>query len=184
VFTHPLAPDVDLRLIEDRHVQAVYDCVRRNLDHLSPWLPWATPEYSLEGCRANRRAVRERFARNDGFDAGIFVGGQFVGLIGYHGIDWGNRKTSIGYWLDAAHAGRGLMTLACRAFVRHALVDLNLNRVEIRCGVGNHRSRAIPQRLGFTEEGVARQAERIGERYVDLVVYSMLAGEWTSSTAR
>jgi ribosomal-protein-serine acetyltransferase len=54
----------------------------------------------------------------------------------------------------------------------------NLHRVEIQAAVDNRRSRAIPERLGFREEGVRREAERIGERYNDLAVYAMLASEW------
>lgn len=42
----------------------------------------------------------------------------------------------------------------------------------------NTRSRAIPERLGFTEEGVRRQAEKFADRRHELVVYSMLAHEW------
>ncbi|HWY90420.1 MAG TPA: GNAT family protein [Solirubrobacteraceae bacterium] len=40
------------------------------------------------------------------------------------------------------------------------------------------RSRAIPERLGFSQEGVVREAERIGDRYVDQVVYAKLATDW------
>lgn len=71
------------------------------------------------------------------------------------------------------------MTEAVRALTTHAFTVLKLNRVEIRAAVGNVRSRAIPERLGFSQEGVARQAERIGDRYEDSVVYSMLATEWS-----
>ena len=178
MFTKVIRDGLELRLLEDRHVPAVFECVRRNLDHLRPWMPWATDDYTVEGCRSWQRAALERFARNEGLHAGIFEGGRFVGTIGFHAIDWPNRSISVGYWLDAAAQGRGVMTAACRAMVDHALVELGLNRVEIRCGVENARSRAIPQRLGFTEEGVCRQGERVGDRYIDLVVYGLLAADW------
>jgi ribosomal-protein-serine acetyltransferase len=71
------------------------------------------------------------------------------------------------------------MTEAVRALVTHAFEAWELNRVQIRVAVGNVRSRAIPERLGFKQEGVFRQAERIGDRFEDIVVYSMLVGEWS-----
>lgn len=183
MFTKVIRDGLDVRLVEDHHVPALYELVRRNLDHLRPWMPWATDDYSLEGCRASRRAALEQFARNDGFDAGIFEDGQIVGMIGFHGIDWRHRRTSIGYWLSADRQGRGIVTAACRTLIDHALVTLDLNRVEIQCATENTRSRQIPQRLGFTEEGVLRQCDRIGDRYLDHVVYGMLAEEWRDRTS-
>ena len=72
------------------------------------------------------------------------------------------------------------MTRAVRALVNHALVDEDLHRVEIRAAPDNVRSRAIPERLGFREEGLLRVSERIGDRYLDSVVYGMLAPEWAA----
>ena len=180
MFATPIAiPGVELRLVEDRHVQAVHDTVRRNLEHLRPWMPWAVADYSLEGCRSWQRQALEQFARNDGFNAGIFHGDTFTGVIGLHSIDWASRSTTIGYWIAVEYQGRGIVTAACRTLVAHLFDVLKLNRVVIRCAPMNVRSRRIPERLGFCEEGVAREAERaIDGRYVDLVVYSMLAAEW------
>lgn len=75
--------------------------------------------------------------------------------------------------------GKGLMTKACETLVRHAFEDLGLNRVEIRAAVDNRKSRAIPERLGFQQEGVLRDAEWLYDRYADLVVYAMLAKDWS-----
>lgn len=70
------------------------------------------------------------------------------------------------------------MTRAVHARVDHALSVWELNRIEIRTAPDNIRSRAIPQRLGFRGEGTLRQAERVGARYLDSVVHSLLAAEW------
>jgi hypothetical protein len=70
-----------------------------------------------------------------------------------------------------------------RSFSRNAIARLRDQRVSltIRAALENVRSRAIPQRLGFREEGVLREAERVGDGYLDIVVYSMLGTEWRSS---
>jgi ribosomal-protein-serine acetyltransferase len=70
------------------------------------------------------------------------------------------------------------MTRAVRALLDHGFEAWGLNRVEIHCGVDNARSRAIPERLGFREEGELLEAERVGDRWVDLSVYAMLAADW------
>jgi ribosomal-protein-serine acetyltransferase len=67
------------------------------------------------------------------------------------------------------------MTRAVKALIDHAFGELGLHRVEIRAAAENRRSRAIPERLGFEQEGILREAERVGERYQDLVVYGLLA---------
>jgi ribosomal-protein-serine acetyltransferase len=71
------------------------------------------------------------------------------------------------------------MTAAVGALLDHAFGVWRLERVEIQAAVENRRSRAVPERLGFREEGVRSQAERHGDHFVDLVLYAMLAADWT-----
>jgi ribosomal-protein-serine acetyltransferase len=92
-------------------------------------------------------------------------------------LDWDNSATSFGYWLGEEFRSRGTMTEAVRALTDHALRVWELNRVQIRVASDNRRSPAIPERIGFREEGILRQAQRIGDRVFDLAVYSMLAEE-------
>ena len=140
-------------------------------------MPWAEHPDKAETLDHALRA-RKRLAGNDGFETVIVEGDRIIGAIGYHGVDWRHRNTSIGYWLAEGHQGRGIMTAAVRALVEHAFDGWKLHRVEISAAPDNVRSRAIAERLGFREEGVLREAERFAGRYADLVVYGLLAPEW------
>jgi ribosomal-protein-serine acetyltransferase len=71
-----------------------------------------------------------------------------------------------------------MLTKACKKLVTYAFIEYRLNRVEIHCAIGNTHSRAIPERLGFTQEGVLREAAWLYDHFVDHVVYGMLAREW------
>lgn len=72
------------------------------------------------------------------------------------------------------------MARAVRALIDHAIHTWQLNRVEVRVAPENARSKSLVERLGFHEEGVLRQAERIGDDYVDNVVCALLVSDWTA----
>jgi len=103
------------------------------------------------------------------------VRGRIAGCAGFALIEPPARVGVVGYWLAEEHEGRGLVTRAVSALIDHGFSELNLHRVEIRAATNNARSRAVPERLGFTQEGVLREADVVGDEYVDLVVYGLLA---------
>jgi ribosomal-protein-serine acetyltransferase len=181
MFTRVIDEGVELRILEERHAEALHAAAERNRASLREWLFWADLDQTVDDTRAFIRAGLEQYANNEGFHAGIWVDGRLAGGIGVHKIDWRNRQTSIGYWLDASCRGRGIVTRACRVLISHLFDELGLNRLEIRCAVGNTKSLAIPERLGFTREGVIRQGEWVGDRPMDLAVYGLLRSEWRAS---
>src|SRR5438270_4759143 len=138
MFARHITDELELRLIEVRHAPEIFDAVDRNRLHLRRWVPWVDVNNSSDDTRKFCETAMKQFAANDGFQAGMWGKGNFIGVIGFHHIDWPNRKTTIGYCLDKSAEGRGWMTAACRAMVDHALTALNLNRVEIRCATQNH----------------------------------------------
>lgn len=126
----------------------------------------------------------EQFAANKGFAAGIWSSGKFCGVIGTHQVDWLNRKGEIGYWLSRSFQGRGIMTAACRAVVTHLFGELDLNRIAIQCARENEKSCAIPVRLGFQEEGLAREAQLLHGEFHDLRRFVMLKKDWNLPPGR
>ena len=169
-----------LRLLEERDAEELHELVDRNRAHLAEWMPWAADQ-TLEGTAAFIHGAVRRHAERNGSELALVLDERMVGAAGFAGIDWVARGTSIGYWLAEEHQGRGLMTRAVRTLIDYAFGELALHRVEIQAAEGNRRSRAIPERLGFQEEGIRREAERVGGRYLDLVVYGLLAATGSES---
>jgi ribosomal-protein-serine acetyltransferase len=183
MFIRNLGHGVEMKLLEVRHAPAVYETVERNREYLRLWLPWVDKTHSVDDIEAFIKMSLDQFAGNQGFAAGIWQGRELIGTLGFHRIDWPNKKAELGYWLDEAHQGKGIISAACRAGIEHAFAEWRLIRVEIHCATANKKSCAIPQRLGFQFEGVRRDGQILKGSAVDINVYSMLAREWHSSAA-
>ena len=177
MFKFAIDDDIKLRLVESRYADENYKVICANKSHLKKWLPWVENN-KIEDTKLFIEASKKQYCENNGFKSFIFCKNKIIGYIGYHKIDWINKTTSIGYWLVEDYVGKGIMTRVCKKFIDYAFVDLGLNRVEIRCAENNYKSRAIPERLGFTNEGTIREVELLNGLYVNHVVYGILKREW------
>jgi ribosomal-protein-serine acetyltransferase len=170
--------DLELRSVRLEDAAALFAAIDRNRVRLRQWLPWVGLNYSLGDVY---RFIAERERENQlriALATAIWVDGFLCGSIGLHKIDPMHRSTSIGYWIDSDAEGRGIVLRACRAIVTEGFRNYGLHRIEIRCATENHRSCAIPRKLGFVEEGVLREAEWLYDHWVDLRVFSMLEQNW------
>ena len=150
---------VTLRLRDESHARETYWLIKKNEDHLRPWMKWIDKVESVTDSIANIEANIEEWEMKTDLHLGIFVDGLMVGMVSLHNIDYLNHSAYIGYWLDEDNVGRGIMTDAVRSLIEYGYVELEINRIEIRAGVDNVKSRAIPERLGFRQEGVISEGE-------------------------
>jgi ribosomal-protein-serine acetyltransferase len=181
----PVRPGVELRSITEADAPDLDCLIEANREHLGPFMPWIAG-HAIEGTRVFIRSSLRQEAEDDGFQAVILVDGELTGVAGFHRVDRINQTTSIGYWMDAAHQGRGVMTATVGALVDYAFDGWGLHRVELRIAPTNTRSRAVAARLGFREEGLMRGAERFGDGdYRDLILHSLLRSDqraWAGAT--
>jgi len=175
-----LSDGASLRRLTLEDAEAVFQVVDVNRERLAEWMPWIDGTQGVEDQRAWIARVTADPDEREG--VGIFVDGRYVGGAGLS-VGPFRFAGEIGYWIDAAHEGRGLVTRAVRALVDLGFGELGLHRIAIRAGVDNARSRAIPERLGFTREGVLRGDGKgsAGYGFHDLVVYGLLEDEWHPS---
>lgn len=146
--------------------------------HLAAWLPWVDRTHTTEDVRRFVENAAVAYAKEQSLHCAIRVQGRLVGVISLAPVEMEHRRATLGYWLLPSEQGKGVMTKSARAILHHAFVTLALNRVEARVAVGNDRSRAVVERLGFIAEGTLRQTEKLRDGYVDHQVFGLLVEEW------
>jgi len=109
----------------------------------------------------------------------VLVGGRAVGALSLMRVDPGNGSIEIGAVIFGAPLVRtAASTEAQRLLMGHVFDDLGYRRLEWKCNALNAPSRASALRLGYTFEGVFRQAMVVRGRNRDTAWFSVLDGEW------
>src|SRR5205814_9695479 len=101
--------EIELRLNELRYADEYFALIVRNIEHLRVWMPWATPEPTLEATKVFMKGSMHQFAEGIGLPTNLWYRGQLVGAIDYPRINWKKRQTKIGYWLDKNMQGKGII---------------------------------------------------------------------------
>ncbi len=176
-----------LEMPQAHHAEAMLAFWSRNREHLAPWSPPAKPEM----------LTPEYWADNiDKVQLGFLAGSQVrllmlpkaapervIGSIGYSQIFRGPFcSCMLGYQIDAAEQGRGLMTEALRASIRYMFEEQRLHRIGANYMPHNARSGRVLARLGFRIEGFARNYLFIDGAWRDHILTSLVndsfAPEW------
>jgi len=179
MFTYDLGDGAELRILEARHAEEFLRFIAANRAYLGEYLGWALTMETVEYARDFIKRGLTRFAEDGLPMVGIWQDGKMAGGMLFFPLDYRVRATEIGYWLGEQATGRGLMTRAARAMLGFVFDEVGVNRVGLQAEVGNQRSRAVAERLGFTFEGIRRQSwvSKDGA-FVDMATYSLLASEW------
>ncbi len=141
------------------HAPRLVAAVHESVAEVRPWLPWCSPDYSLEMARswisekiaAARQGTEYQFALIE--SSGRYIGG-------------------IGNWMRSSETGRGKATEALKLIVAWARGNTRINRLEVVAAVDNHASRRVAEKAGAAFEGIARARLLIHGRYHDAAMYS------------
>jgi ribosomal-protein-serine acetyltransferase len=183
MFLYKIDENIALRPLNVNDSEEFFHLTINSKDYLKEWLGWLDYTNEVEDTREFIQATLKGVIETGGYpkSAAILYKGRIAGTIGFNEINKLHKIGVMGYWLGKDFQGNGIMTKACEAFIEYGINELNLNRIEIRVAEENRKSRAIPERLGFTEEGKIRQAEWLYDHYVDHIIYGLLAEEWSKN---
>ena len=101
-----------------------------------------------------------------------------VGQVTVGGIAWGSyRGGYIGYWIDSAFAGRGIMPMAVAMATDCCFRGLGMHRLEINIRPENEASRRVAQKAGYRFEGIRPKFLHIDGDWRDHESYALVSSE-------
>lgn len=164
-----------LRRVSLSDVYDIFNTIDGERIYLRKWLPFVDKTLKESDIFTYVQSVIE----HDEKQYCILEKGKFVGIVGFKDPDLNSKKTEIGYWLSINAQGKGIMIQSVKRLLSYAFDESGLNRVQIKVAVENKKSRAIPEKLGFTLEGIERDGELlVDNKYTDLIIYSLLKKEF------
>ncbi|MCD7971358.1 MAG: GNAT family N-acetyltransferase [Candidatus Azobacteroides sp.] len=172
-ISFPVSEEITLSAISLADTADVFHGIDSNREALREWLPFIDPTEKEE----DTRAFIEHCLSTPELTFVIRRNGEFAGLIGTRDTDLANHKTEIGYWLVEKYRGKGVITRSLKFLVTYLFGEREMNRIQIRAAVSNTKSRNIPEKLGFTFEGIEREGELLISGFANLAHYSMLKSD-------
>lgn len=150
-------PGITLRHPVESDRAAYIDLRRASRQHLERWEPFPSPGVDPYGDTGFDREVQH--ANTETEQRWVIVrrdDNALLGRIAMTAIERGPFQNGrLGYWIGAAHAGRGYMTEAIALALAQAFGPMGLHRVCANIMPSNHASRAVLVRNGFEKEGLS-----------------------------
>lgn len=170
-----VSDDIVLYPLSVDDIFKIFNTLDAEREYMREWLPFVD---TTRGVEDTAKFVNHVLETEDS-QFTICYKDQFVGLIGFKSTDEDNRKTEIGYWLSQYAQGKGIMVQSVFKLLEYSFNVLDMNRVQVKVAVANHKSRRIPERLGFALEGIERDGELLVDGvFTDIAVYSLLKREF------
>ena len=177
-------PRLLLRASEPAFADAAADFYRRNREAHARWnLPMQDAMFSAEGQQQRLAEAAAAASASTGIGWWLFAPdepGVALGQIHFTQIARrGFQNAMLGYAIDAAHEGRGLMREALAAALADAFSPrVRLHRVQANVRPENIRSLVLLSRLGFEHEGLAREYLFIDGAWRDHVMTALRNPDW------
>lgn len=113
----------------------------------------------------------------------ILFEGRLAGQINVANVVRGAfRSCTVGYWIDSAVAGRGIMPTAVALVIDHCLTRAELHRVEVNIRPDNAASLRVVEKLRLRREGYHERYLDINGDWADHLSFAITAEELSSGS--
>jgi RimJ/RimL family protein N-acetyltransferase len=150
--------EIAIRQFEEGDAREFQAAVLESVEHLSVWLPWCTPDYSIEDATDWAHSASQAWIEGTEYrflieDANT---GRILGSVGINQVVPQHKRGNLGYWVRKSAINQGICTRAARQVVLFAFQELGFQRLEIHVQTDNDASNAVATKIGGVYEGIFR----------------------------
>lgn len=166
-----------LRRLTDADTQAMF-AIRSNPE-IMKYVPRPIAQ-SPQDALDHITMINEKIDRNEGINWAITIIGkpEMIGVIGHYRIKPENYRAEIGYMIVPGNHGKGFVTEAIAATVAYGFDSMKLNSIEALIDPANAASARVLEKNNFVKEAHLRENEFFEDRFLDTVIYSLLASDY------
>jgi RimJ/RimL family protein N-acetyltransferase len=171
---------ITLREFKESDAEEFQAAVLESVEHLSNWLPWCTPDYSIEDATEWARSAAQTW--RDGTDYRFLIedlkAGRILGSVGINQVVAQHQRGNLGYWVRKSAINQGICTQAARQVVLFAFESLGFQRLEIHVHTNNDASNAVAAKLGAVYEGTFRNKLVFRGQSLPAKCYSIIPADY------
>jgi len=171
-------PEITLHAPRVEMAADFYRIIRTQRPYLQEWLPFVSKIHSEKDLRIHIKGTMMQNKSGNQLFTFIYYQGKLVGSLAFIKIDKHNKWAELGYWLHQELQGQGIITQSCARLIDYGFKALRLQKIRIQTTPANLKSQYIPQKLGFTQEGILRKEAIILDKPHDLIQFGLLKPEW------
>lgn len=171
---------ISIRQFRESDAQEFQEAVLESVEHLSEWLPWCTPDYSIQDATEWVTSAAKTWA--DGTDYRFLIGDtntlQILGSVGINQVVPQHKIGNLGYWVRKSATNQGVCTQAARQVSAFAFEKLGFQRIEIHILADNKSSNAVAAKLGGEYEGILRNKIFLNGKSLPAKCYSIVPSDY------
>ncbi len=151
-------------VLSHKNVHEYVEAVAESMNEISIWLPWARYYPTVSQTESYIEMCNNSWTNKNNNNIGLPLwlidkkNHRFIGNITMWNIIWEIPKFEFGFWVRTTEINKGYITEAVNALTRYCLLQIGVNRIEIRCEKENVHAQQIPKKLGFSLDGVLRNS--------------------------
>jgi len=170
-----------IRLLNQNDLQDYFNLIETNRKRLEDFFAGTVAiTQTIEDTQQHVNDILSQAANKKYFPFVVIdtTNNKMVASVQVKNIDWSIPKGELGYYIDTAYEGKGIVTKATKLIIDHCFDELKFNKLFIRTHESNVPSRKVAEKNGFELEGIIRRDYKITSgQVVDLMYYGLLRTE-------